>query len=108
MTQVLEFAMKLVDETRTSDELEIILNYDPEGEPYRKGQFMHLNRLKDAVDNNQKQVSGWRLCVKEGERERVNERENEVDRKSGIVYCLFIIAFEEPTKYHESVDTSLY
>ncbi|XP_069973432.1 transient receptor potential protein isoform X1 [Penaeus vannamei] len=54
-TQVLEFAMRLVDETRSSDELEIILNYDPEGEPYQKGQFMHLNRLKDAVDNNQKQ-----------------------------------------------------
>ncbi|XP_037772734.1 LOW QUALITY PROTEIN: transient-receptor-potential-like protein [Penaeus monodon] len=54
-TQVLQFAMRLVDETRSSDELEIVLNYDPEGEPYKKGQFMHLNRLKDAVDNNQKQ-----------------------------------------------------
>ncbi|ROT85753.1 transient receptor potential ion channel subfamily C trp-like protein [Penaeus vannamei] len=59
-TQVLEFAMRLVDETRSSDELEIILNYDPEGEPYQKGQFMHLNRLKDAVDKTR---SRWRAAA---------------------------------------------
>lgn len=49
--------MDLVDETRTSTELEVILNYDPEGEPYVSGQFMHLCRLREAVDNKQKEVS---------------------------------------------------
>ncbi|XP_064099738.1 transient receptor potential protein-like [Macrobrachium nipponense] len=53
--QVQEFTMALVDETRTSTELEIILNYDPEGEPYKQGQFMHFTQLKEAVDSNQKQ-----------------------------------------------------
>ncbi|XP_042218970.1 transient receptor potential protein-like isoform X1 [Homarus americanus] len=52
--KVQEFSMALVDETRTTTELEIILNYDPEGEPYRRGDFMHLARLKEAVSNNQK------------------------------------------------------
>ncbi|XP_068231132.1 transient receptor potential protein-like [Palaemon carinicauda] len=53
--QVQDFTMALVDETRTSLELEIVLNYDPEGEPYKPGQFMHFTQLKEAVDSNQKQ-----------------------------------------------------
>ncbi|XP_071543078.1 transient-receptor-potential-like protein [Panulirus ornatus] len=52
--QVQEYSMALVDETRTTTELEIILNYDPEGEPYKRGDFMHFVRLKEAVTNNQK------------------------------------------------------
>nr|XP_053627828.1 transient receptor potential protein-like isoform X1 [Cherax quadricarinatus] len=52
--QVEEFSMALVEETRTITELEIMLNYDPEGVPYQHGDFMHLARLKDAVNNNQK------------------------------------------------------
>ncbi|KAK3883627.1 hypothetical protein Pcinc_012068 [Petrolisthes cinctipes] len=54
-TKVNNFTMDLVDETRTTTELEIILNYDPEGEPYVCGQFMHLSRLREAVDNKQKE-----------------------------------------------------
>lgn len=52
-----KFTMDLVDETRTCTELEIVLNYDPEGEPYKKGEFMHLVRLREAVESDQKEVS---------------------------------------------------
>lgn len=55
--QVQKFTMDLVDETRTCTELEIVLNYDPEGEPYKKGEFMHLVRLREAVASDQKEVS---------------------------------------------------
>ena len=48
--------MDLVDETRTSFELEVILNYDPEGKPRNKGERMQLTRLKEAIDSGQKQV----------------------------------------------------
>lgn len=53
--QVQKFTMDLVDETRTCTELEIVLNYDPEGEPYKKGEFMHLTRLREAVASDQKE-----------------------------------------------------
>ena len=52
--------MDLVEETRTCTELEIILNYDPNGEPYQKGDFMHLAKLREAVACDQKTVC---VCV---------------------------------------------
>ncbi|KAK7085254.1 Short transient receptor putative channel 1, partial [Halocaridina rubra] len=46
--------MDLIEETRTSMELEIVLNYDPQGEPHKKGEIMHFALLKEAVNSNQK------------------------------------------------------
>ncbi|XP_063874470.1 transient receptor potential protein-like [Scylla paramamosain] len=52
--QVQKFTMDLIEETRTRTELEIVLNYDPQGEPYKKGEFMHLARLREAVASDQR------------------------------------------------------
>ncbi|XP_018009599.1 transient receptor potential protein [Hyalella azteca] len=52
--QVQTFATALVDNTRTSLELELVLNYDPEGDAYEQGQHMHLTCLREAVARNQK------------------------------------------------------
>ncbi|XP_037094495.1 transient receptor potential-gamma protein-like [Pollicipes pollicipes] len=52
---VQHFAESLVDHTRKSLELEIMLNYDPEGGAYVPGERMHFERLKTAIRYRQKE-----------------------------------------------------
>ncbi|CAH0560770.1 unnamed protein product [Brassicogethes aeneus] len=52
---VQDFATALVDHSRTSYELEVILNYDPDGEMWHPGERQTLERLKLAIKYNQKQ-----------------------------------------------------
>ncbi|XP_037912948.1 transient receptor potential-gamma protein isoform X4 [Hermetia illucens] len=52
--QCQDFATALLDHTRTSNELEILLNHDPTAPVYEHGQRMHLNRLKLAIKLRQK------------------------------------------------------
>lgn len=53
-TQVQQFVSGLVDQARTSYELEVILNHDPDGDPWQTGDFQTLARLKLAVQYKQK------------------------------------------------------
>jgi len=52
--QCQDFATALLDHTRSSYELEVLLNYDPDGPAYQHGERMHLNRLKLAIKYKQK------------------------------------------------------
>ncbi|XP_004517522.1 transient-receptor-potential-like protein isoform X2 [Ceratitis capitata] len=52
--QCQKFAVDLLDQTRTSNELAIILNYDPEMSTYEPGDRMSLNRLEQAITYKQK------------------------------------------------------
>ncbi|XP_023336908.1 transient receptor potential-gamma protein [Eurytemora carolleeae] len=52
--QCQNFATALLDHTRSSQELEILLNHDPSGPEYKHGERMHLNRLKLAIKYRQK------------------------------------------------------
>lgn len=54
--QCQDFATALLDHTRTSNELEVMLNHDPTGPMYEHGERMHLNRLKLAIKLRQKKV----------------------------------------------------
>ncbi|KAG8194409.1 hypothetical protein JTE90_011020 [Oedothorax gibbosus] len=49
-----EYATALLDHTRTSYELEVMLNYDPKGPAYEKGERMKLERLKLGILCKQK------------------------------------------------------
>ncbi|GFQ96127.1 transient receptor potential-gamma protein [Trichonephila clavata] len=49
-----QYATALLDHTRTSYELEVMLNYDPKGPLYQKGERMKLERLKLAIICKQK------------------------------------------------------
>ncbi|XP_022708485.1 transient receptor potential-gamma protein-like [Varroa jacobsoni] len=49
-----DFATALLDHTRTSYELEVMLNYDPSGPAFEHGDRMHLSRLKMAIKYKQK------------------------------------------------------
>lgn len=51
-----QFAVDLLDQTRSSQELAIILNYDPQSPPYMDGDHMKLKRLEMAIDYKQKKV----------------------------------------------------
>lgn len=53
---VQEFATSLLDHARTSNELEIMLNYNPGGENWEPGERHTLERLKLAIKYKQKQV----------------------------------------------------
>lgn len=58
------FATSLVDHVRTSHELEIMLNYEPDGDPWEPGERQTLERLKLAIKYKQKMVRtpsclGW-------------------------------------------------
>ena len=55
--QCQNFAVDLLDQTRGSKELEIILNHDTDGPVYESGQKMNLARLKLAIKYKQKRVS---------------------------------------------------
>lgn len=48
------FAVDLLDQSRSSQELAIVLNYDPESPPYMDGDHMKLARLELAIDYKQK------------------------------------------------------
>ena len=52
----MNFATALLDHTRSSSELEILLNHDPLGPTYQHGERMTLNRLKLAIKYRQKKV----------------------------------------------------
>lgn len=52
-----EFATALLDHARTSNELEIMLNYNPSGENWEPGERQTLERLKLAIKYKQKMVS---------------------------------------------------
>lgn len=54
---VQDFARSLLDHSRTSQELEIMLNYNPEAgtEVWEPGDHQSLDRLKLAINYKQKQ-----------------------------------------------------
>lgn len=52
--QVQELATGLIDHARTSYELEVLLNHNPDGKPWIPGENQTLERLKLAIDYNQK------------------------------------------------------
>ncbi|XP_077296878.1 transient receptor potential-gamma protein-like isoform X3 [Arctopsyche grandis] len=52
--QCQEFATALLDHTRSSHELEVLLNHDPTGPAFEHGERMQLNRLKLAIKLRQK------------------------------------------------------
>lgn len=54
--QCQKFAVDLLDQSRSSQELAIILNYDPESPPYYDGDQMKLARLELAINYKQKKV----------------------------------------------------
>jgi hypothetical protein len=55
--QCQKFAVDLLDQTRSSQELAIILNHDPgTTTPYMDGDHMKLKRLEMAIDFKQKKV----------------------------------------------------
>ncbi|GFR10022.1 trpgamma [Trichonephila clavata] len=51
-----EFATALLDHTRSSYELEVLLNYDPSGPVFEQGDRMLLSRLKLAIKHKQKKA----------------------------------------------------
>lgn len=55
-SNVQQFATSLLDHARTSYELEIMLNYDPDGDTWEPGDHQGLERLKLAIKYKQKQV----------------------------------------------------
>lgn len=51
----------MLDHTRSSYELEVMLNHDPKGPAFEHGDRMSLNRLKLAIKYRQKKVNFDRL-----------------------------------------------
>lgn len=56
-SQCQEFATAILDHIRTSLELEVVLNHNPDGEYWEPGERQTLERLKLAIKYKQKQVS---------------------------------------------------
>lgn len=58
------FATSLLDHVRTSNELEIMLNYDSAGDPWQPGERQTLDRLKLAIKCKLKMVKAGldRVC----------------------------------------------
>lgn len=54
--QCQQFAVDLLDQSRSSKELAIILNHDPNSLPYEDGDHMKLARLELAINFKQKTV----------------------------------------------------
>nr|CAI5851756.1 unnamed protein product [Callosobruchus analis] len=52
--QCQQFAVDLLQQTRSSQELAIILNHDPDNPPYEEGEHMKLARLELAIQYKQK------------------------------------------------------
>lgn len=61
--QVQAFASALLDHARTSNELEIMLNYDPDGDIWVPGERQTLERLKLAIKYKQKAVRFFLITV---------------------------------------------
>ena len=57
--QCQDFAVNLLSNTRSSQELAIVLNFDPFSTPYEDGQHMNLARLRLAIEHKQKRVSKY-------------------------------------------------
>jgi transient receptor potential cation channel subfamily C len=74
-SQCQEFATSLLDHVRTSLELEVMLNHDPQGEYWEPGERQTLERLKLAINYKQKQVShnGEEQCLKVSETSLQNQ-----------------------------------
>lgn len=56
--QCQQFAVDVLDQSRSSQELAIILNHDPESPEYADGDHMKLARLEIAINYKQKKVCG--------------------------------------------------
>lgn len=54
--QCQRFAVDLLDQSRSSQELAIVLNHDPDAPPYADGDRMKLARLELAINYKQKKV----------------------------------------------------
>lgn len=54
--QCQQFAVDLLHQSRSSQELAIILNHDPDDPPYEDGEHMKLSRLELAINYKQKKV----------------------------------------------------
>ncbi|XP_046817273.1 transient receptor potential-gamma protein isoform X2 [Vespa crabro] len=61
--QCQDFATALLDHTRSSYELEVLLNHDPKGPAFEHGERMHLNRLKLAIKLRQKKKETERNSI---------------------------------------------
>lgn len=61
---VQEFATALLSHVRTSNELEIMLNFNPNGENWEPGERQTLDRLKLAIKYKQKQVR-MGICLRD-------------------------------------------
>lgn len=53
------FAVDLLDQSRNSQELAIILNHDPDEPPFSVGEHMKLARLELAINFKQKKVGSY-------------------------------------------------
>ena len=54
--QCQQFAVDLLHQSRSSQELAFILNHDPDSPPYEEGEHMKLARLELAIQYKQKKV----------------------------------------------------
>lgn len=64
--QCQQVAVSLLDQIRSSHELAILLNHDPDSPPYEEGEHMTLARLELAIFYKQKKVflNIWRMSPK--------------------------------------------
>lgn len=60
--QCQKFAVDLLDQSRSSTELAIILNHDPNAPDYEEGDHMQLALLELAINYKQKKVIRFSLC----------------------------------------------
>jgi hypothetical protein len=60
--QCQQFAVDLLHQSRSSQELAFILNHDPDSPPYEEGEHMKLARLELAIQYKQKKVQ---VCIDE-------------------------------------------
>lgn len=61
--QCQQFAVDLLQQSRSSQELAVILNHDPDSPPYEEGDHMKLARLELAITYKQKKVSTKDLVI---------------------------------------------
>lgn len=99
--QCQQFAVDLLGETRSSHELAIILNYDPESAPYHDGDVMKLKRLEMAIDLKQKKVLWQRyMCAHIVKVEwrwlTVREMCGRIESCLGTVFDIFVALFSDP------------
>lgn len=58
-----DFATALLDQVRSSDELEVVLNHDAGSAGIETGKRMNLSRLKMAIRCKQKKVSPIKMIL---------------------------------------------